>query len=44
VPVATGQKLAAAIEITGGLKDGDKVIGKVDGRIQPGTKVALKSE
>jgi len=44
VPVTTGQKLAAAIEITGGLKDGDKVIGKVDGRIQPGTKVALKSE
>lgn len=44
VPVTTGQKLAAAIEITGGLKDGDKVIGKVDGRIQPGTKVALEGE
>lgn len=44
VPVTTGQKLAAVVEITGGLKEGDKVISKVDERIRPGAKVTLKSE
>jgi RND family efflux transporter MFP subunit len=44
VPVTTGQKLAASVEITSGLKEGDKVIAKIDERIRPGTKVTLKSE
>ncbi len=41
VPVATGRKFGNAVEITAGLKDGDKVIAKVDERIQNGTRVAL---
>ena len=41
VPVSTGRKLGNAIEITGGLKEGDKVISKADEQIQNGTKVTL---
>jgi HlyD family secretion protein len=41
VPVSTGRKLGNAIEITGGLKEGDKVISKADEQIQAGTKVSL---
>ena len=41
VPVTTGRKLGNAIEITGGLKEGDKVISKADEQIQAGTKVTL---
>jgi HlyD family secretion protein len=44
VPVSTGRKLAGAIEITGGLKEGDKVIAKVDERIRAGAKVVQKSD
>lgn len=43
VPVTTGRKLANSIEITAGLKEGDKVISKVDDQIKNGTKVALKT-
>jgi RND family efflux transporter MFP subunit len=41
VPVSTGRKLGNAIEITAGLKEGDKVISKADEQIQAGTKVTL---
>ena len=41
VPVTTGRKLGNAIEITGGLKEGDKVISKADEQIKNGTKVTL---
>ena len=40
----TGQRLAASVEITAGLKEGDKVIATVDERIGSGTKVTLKTE
>jgi RND family efflux transporter MFP subunit len=43
VAVTTGQKLAGQIEITSGLKEGDKVIGKVDQRIQAGAKISQKA-
>jgi len=41
IPVTTGRKLGNAIEITGGLKEGDKVISKADQQVQNGTKVTL---
>ena len=41
IPVTTGRKLGSAIEITAGLKEGDKVISKADEQIQAGTKVTL---
>jgi RND family efflux transporter MFP subunit len=41
IPVTTGRKLGNAIEITGGLKEGDKVISKADEQIRNGTKVTL---
>ena len=44
VPVITGQKLAGLFEITSGLKEGDKVVGKVDERIKDGVKVTQKTK
>jgi len=41
VPVTTGRKLGSSIEITAGLKEGDKLISKADEQIQNGTKVTL---
>jgi HlyD family secretion protein len=41
VPVSTGRKLGNAIEITAGLKEGDKAISKADDQIKSGTKVTL---
>jgi RND family efflux transporter MFP subunit len=42
VPVSTGQKLGGLIEIKGGIKEGDKIVSKVDDRIEAGAKVAVK--
>ena len=42
VIVSTGQKLAGLIEITSGLKVGDKVIAKVDDRLKAGAKITEK--
>src|SRR5690242_2191449 len=41
VPVTTGRKLGNLIEITGALKEGDRVISKAEDRIKNGTKVSL---
>ena len=41
VPVNTGQKLGGLIEIKSGIKEGDKIIAKVDDRIEAGAKVAI---
>ena len=41
VPVTTGRRLGNAIEITGGLKEGDRVISRAEDRIKNGTKVSL---
>jgi RND family efflux transporter MFP subunit len=41
VPVRTGRRLSNAIEITGGLKEGDRVISKADDRLENGAKVSL---
>jgi HlyD family secretion protein len=42
VPVSTGQKLGGLIEIKSGIKEGDKIIAKVDDRIEAGAKVVVK--
>jgi RND family efflux transporter MFP subunit len=44
VAVTTGRKVGNSVEITGGLKEGDKVIGKVDGQIKNGSKVTLSKK
>ena len=44
VPVTTGQKFAGLLEITGGLKEGDKVIAKVDAQLKAGAKVTQKTK
>lgn len=44
VPVSTGQKLAGLWEITSGLKEGDKVIAKVDAQLKAGAKVTQNTK
>jgi RND family efflux transporter MFP subunit len=44
VPVTIGQRLGSSIEIKDGLKEGDKVIAKVDDHIYAGSKVSVKSK
>ncbi len=40
VPIVTGQNLGNLIEIKDGLKEGEKVVAKVDDRIKPGVKLS----
>jgi HlyD family secretion protein len=44
IPVTTGKQLGTSLEITAGLKEGERVIGKVDDRIKAGARVTLKSK
>jgi HlyD family secretion protein len=44
VPVVVGQRLGGLVELKNGLKEGDRVISKVDDRIRNGSKVALKGK
>jgi RND family efflux transporter MFP subunit len=44
VVVSTGQKLAGLIEITSGLKVGDRVIAKADDQLKAGVKITEKSK
>ncbi|HEY3166550.1 MAG TPA: efflux RND transporter periplasmic adaptor subunit [Candidatus Binatia bacterium] len=44
IPVTTGKKLASLMEITSGLKEGDKVISKADDQIKAGAKVFVKGK
>jgi RND family efflux transporter MFP subunit len=41
IPVSTGKKIGNLVEVTSGLKESDKVIAKVDERINAGTPVNL---
>jgi len=43
VPVTVGQRIGALIEIKNGVKEGDKVVGKVDEKLHAGAKVAVKN-
>jgi multidrug efflux pump subunit AcrA (membrane-fusion protein) len=42
VPVLIGQKFSGLVEIKSGLKEGDRVIAKVDEQIKAGAKISLK--
>jgi RND family efflux transporter MFP subunit len=43
VPVLTGARFGAQIEIKEGLKEGDKVVAKADERIKPGVKLSVST-
>lgn len=43
LPVTVGQRIGTLVEIKKGLKEGDKVIGKVDEELHAGAKVAPKN-
>ena len=44
IPVTAGQARAGLIEVKSGLKDGDRIIARVDERIRPGVRIALKGQ
>jgi RND family efflux transporter MFP subunit len=44
LPVLTGARFGAQIEIKEGLKEGDKVIAKLDERIEPGVKLSVATK
>jgi len=44
VPVAVGPRMGSLIEIKSGVKAGDKVILRVDEKIQAGVKIALATK
>jgi RND family efflux transporter MFP subunit len=44
VAVSPGQKLGGLLEIKSGLKEGDKIIARVDDRIESGAKVSVKGQ
>jgi multidrug efflux pump subunit AcrA (membrane-fusion protein) len=44
VPVTTGRELGKLIEITAGLKEGDKVIRNASEELKNGSKIAIKSK
>ena len=44
VPVTTGRRLGNAIEITSGVKEGDRVISKAADRLKDGTKVRVSQK
>jgi multidrug efflux pump subunit AcrA (membrane-fusion protein) len=41
VPVAMGQRLGSVIEVKDGLKEGEKVIARIDDSIHNGSKVSV---
>jgi RND family efflux transporter MFP subunit len=43
IPVTVGQRIGAQIEIKDGLKEGDKIIGKIGETLRAGAKVAVKN-
>ena len=43
LPITVGQRIGAFVEIKNGMKEGDKVIGRVDEKLHAGAKVALKN-
>jgi RND family efflux transporter MFP subunit len=43
-PVLVGCRIGNLVEIKEGLKNGDKVIGNLDQKIQPGSKISLKNQ
>jgi hypothetical protein len=44
IPVVLGQRLGNLVEIKQGLKDGDKVVGKIDETVSAGSKVTVKNK
>jgi HlyD family secretion protein len=42
IPVVLGQRLGNLVEIKQGLKEGDKVVGKLDETISAGSRVTVK--
>jgi len=44
LPVVLGERMGNLVEIKEGLKEGDKVIGKIHENLRAGSKVSIKSK
>ena len=44
IPVILGERMGNLVEIKEGLKEGDKVIGKIDQNLRDGSKVSIKNK
>lgn len=44
IPVVLGERIGNLVEIKEGLKEGDRVIGKIDENIRAGSKISMKSK
>ncbi len=44
IPVVLGARIGNLVEIKEGLKEGDKVIGKIDETLRAGSKVSIKNK
>jgi HlyD family secretion protein len=44
IPVVLGERIGNLVEIKEGLKEGDKVIGKIDESVRAGSKISIKSK
>ena len=44
IPVVLGERMGNLVEIKEGLKEGDKVIGKIDENLRDGSKVSIKTK
>jgi len=44
IPVVLGERIGNLVEIKEGLKEGDKVIGKIDENVRAGSKISIKSK
>jgi len=43
IPVVLGERMGNLVEVKEGLKEGDKVIGKINENLRVGSKVSIKS-
>src|SRR5262249_59181875 len=43
LPVVLGERMGNLVEVKGGLKEGEKVIGKIDENLRTGSKVSITS-
>jgi multidrug efflux pump subunit AcrA (membrane-fusion protein) len=44
IPVVLGERVGNLVEIKEGLKEGDKVVGKIDENLREGSKISIKNK
>jgi hypothetical protein len=44
IPVVLGERVGNLVEIKEGLKEGDKIVGKIDENLREGSKISIKNK